>query len=66
MCLFGYQFVTSIFSCVMPVGVEGISRLVTVPFRATQLGLSLIVIFLNIKEHFELKPVLKVLYYIGF
>lgn len=50
----------------MPVGVEGISRLVTVPFRATQLGLSLIVIFLNIKEHFELKPVLKVLYYIGF
>lgn len=61
LCLFGYQFVTSIFSFIMPVGVEGVSRLVTVPFRATQLGLSLIVIFLNIKERFNIKPVLKVL-----
>lgn len=61
LCFAGYPFVTSIFSSFMSADIEGSSRLVTVPYRAFCCVIALLVIFLNIKEKFRLKPVLKVL-----
>lgn len=58
----GYQLATSLF---LPVSsdLEGISRTVTVPYRAFALFISLLVIFLNIKKKVgKIHPAMKVLW----
>lgn len=62
LCFVGYQLATSLF---LPVSsdLEGISRTVTVPYRAFALFISLLVIFLNIKKKVgKIHPAMKVLW----
>jgi len=56
LCFVGYQLVTSIF---LPAtsDIEGISRMVTIPYRASALLLSLLVIILNLKKKKEKTPI---------
>lgn len=62
LCFVGYQLATSLF---LPVSadLEGISRTVTVPYRAFALFISLLVIFLNIRKKVgKIHPAMKVLW----
>lgn len=62
LCFVGYQLATSLF---LPVSsdLEGISRTVTVPYRAFALFISLLVIFLNIKKKVgKIHPAMNVLW----
>jgi len=62
LCFVGYQLATSLF---LPVSadLEGISRTVTVPYRAFALLISLLVIFLNLRKKVgKIPPAMKVLW----
>ncbi len=62
LCFVGYQLATSLF---LPISsdLEGISRTVTVPYRAFALFISLLVIFLNIRKKVgKIPPAMKVLW----
>lgn len=61
--LVGYQLVTSLFSGTMNPDVEGASRIVTVPYRAFALIVSLSVIILNFHNRMRLCKTQKILWF---
>lgn len=58
----GFQFFTTLLSLFLPVGVENVSQIVTIPYRAFALGVCILTIALNLKTISHSPVVIKVLF----
>lgn len=61
--LIGYQFVTIIFSGYMNMDDEGMSQIVTIPYRALSVFIPVLIIFRNLKEKYKMGTIVKVLWF---